>query len=225
MTTCTRHQAVIDDVGDLDRLPVETSRHVDACAECARFGRELVELRLLLREPDRISPPPDFDARLAARLQRVKVASGPWAWTIAHQRHLAAAACIVVAVTTAVTFRTNPGAVSSVASPEVAVASVAPREPDALEPQVPAFEQPVLDEKSQSVSHPELVARRETPHRVARASTPRTAPPSEEIRIFVQDAQGARIVSFEPVIYGAQTILPDMVAAGRSEGAQIASSF
>ncbi len=72
---CSRAQMVIDEVGDLDRLPLDAARHVAACPACERFGIELLELRALLREPDRISVPPNFDIALAKRVRESRALS------------------------------------------------------------------------------------------------------------------------------------------------------
>ena len=73
---CTEFRSIVDDIGDLDRLPPEAFRHVEHCDPCGAFGRELVTLRALLREPARIAATADFDARLA-RAIRVRQAESP----------------------------------------------------------------------------------------------------------------------------------------------------
>src|SRR5687768_7761397 len=97
--TCTEIQRIIDDVGDLDRLPPAAARHADTCAACARFGRDLVALRALLREPGRIRAPEDFDARLSRRLVAARAARERrprWAWLAAPGPAFAATSAAVV---------------------------------------------------------------------------------------------------------------------------------
>src|SRR5215218_6689347 len=98
---CSKYRLQIDTARDMDRLPPEAARHVAACDECERFGRELFELRALLREPGRISAPDDFDARLARRLREAKTAPAArpaWSWLVLPQTGLAAAAAALVLV-------------------------------------------------------------------------------------------------------------------------------
>jgi hypothetical protein len=220
--TCRRHQLVIDDVGDMDRLPLETSRHVDGCVECEQFGRELIGLRALLREQERVTPPVDFDVRVA-ELVRAHGASqrGAWAWAARHQRPLAAAACIVVAVTTALTFRANPDAVPGpIVATDIAIPiGVAPTVVSPLT----ATDAPTPVEAREPLAAP---APRLAERRQARAAGQRRDPSLDEVRIYVQDAEGARVVSFDPVIFGAHEILPAAVAAaGRTDPGSGTSSF
>jgi hypothetical protein len=224
MSTCAHHQFIIDEVGDLDRLPVETSRHVDACDACARFGRDLIALRALLREPERIAPPSDFDLRVAERLRAHKAASGgARAWAARNQRYLAAAACLVITVTTAISFRAVPSAEPPPVSGTIAF-TVSSDEP--LRSQLPAI--PSDEESGGPASGQATVAyareSRSPERRTARHASARRGGGDDEVRIYVQDSAGARVVSFEPVIYGAHEILPVAVAtSGRADSSTLSS--
>src|SRR5262245_1761784 len=96
---CAQCRSLIDDIGDMDRLPSDAARHVAACGECERFGAELIALRSLLREPARVTAPDSFDAGLARRLRTAK-ASPPsrvaLLWSFRPQTSLAAAAAFVL---------------------------------------------------------------------------------------------------------------------------------
>jgi hypothetical protein len=229
MSTCSRHQHIIDAVGDLDRLPPETSRHVDACVACETFGRDLVALRALLREAGRVTTPVDFDARLAERLRgRRPAAAASWSWS-AHRAPLAAAACLVVALSSALALRSLPGEEPVKPAPSSEVASAAP---DADTPDTPAAEEvPVI---VANVDSP-LPYRRDgqvalrasrVERRVARPSGPSLARvPEEEVEIYFRDTQGAHVVNFGPVLYGAQQILPAVAAPVRDDSGQAVTSF
>jgi hypothetical protein len=219
MTTCTEHRLIVDEVGDLDRLPPATSRHVDGCAECARFGRELVALRTLLREPERVAPPSDFDTRVAAIVREHKAPpAGTLAWAARYSRPLATAACLAVAVTLTLALRPDqnaalepdPGAVTTLALPTPEAPAPAPPSPEV-----------VADARMAPV--PASAARARRPERPAREQREAADP---EVRIYIQDAEGARVVSFDPVLHGAQEILPPVVAVtGRSDTSLAVSSF
>jgi hypothetical protein len=233
MSTCSHHQFIIDEVGDLDRLPVETSRHVDTCAECARFGLDLLALRALLREPERIAPPTDFDLRVAERLRAHKAASGgAAAWASRNQRYLAAAACLVIAVTTAISYRAIPASGPTPSEPAIASSvSASESRPDAIgesAPRIDGGDARVRIDPEIGTSHlaagPIQVsmpaASRAHDRRPTRATVARHEGIDREVQIYVQDSDGARVVSFEPVIYGAHEILPGTVAsAGRADSA------
>jgi hypothetical protein len=222
MTTCVRHQYIIDEVGDLDRLPLETSRHVDACEDCARFGRDLVALRELLREPGRVAAPADFDVRLAARLAAVKAAppSPRWTWVAAHRAPLAAAACLAVAVSSTLALRSLP-AESPVQTPYEVVSAaepIAPATPPAPESgPTPVAPDPVALETTIAAAPSTRMAR------AARPAVVRPSPATGDLEIVVQGTGGTHLVSVEPVLYGAQEILPEAVALAGS-GAQGSST-
>jgi hypothetical protein len=232
MSTCAHHQFIIDEVGDLDRLPVETSRHVDTCVECARFGLDLLALRALLREPERVAPPTDFDLRVAERLRAHKAASsGAVAWASRNQRYLAAAACLVIAVTTAISYRAIPASVPIVASS----ASTSESRPGAIGESAPRIGGGDASDRidpeigQASLGGPIRVSLAAAPRahdrRPARATIARHEGIDREVQIYVQDSDGARVVSFEPVIYGAHEILPVTVASAGRADAAASSSF
>ena len=225
--SCSQVQHIIDEIGDLDRLPPETSRHVAACARCARFGRELIALRALLREPGRVAAPPDFDARLAERLAARPATVAPRAWV--YQRPLAAAASVAILLSGAV-------ALSRLTAPErpgtVAVDESVPNEPAPHRPPdagLPVPPDPAVSPSSRAAvestraASPPSHAARAVSARAARHEAP--AAPTE-VMFFVRDTAGSRVVSVPEVLVGAQTIVvPDENSLLDSAEARSRASF
>ena len=224
---CSDIQYIIDEIGDLDRLPPEAARHVDACRACERFGLELVSLRSLLREPGRMQAPADFDLRLARRLREARQtpARRPFLAWLATPRHgLAAAAAAALLVTGGL-------AVSRVATDEVAPAQletavVAPEPAPSPSAATPPADPPTGEstgagfvagyvstprgsERSQALAVRASTTRRQT--------APRRAEPHDAM-ILVSDERGTHMVSVPAVLVGAEQILPTVGAAPASAG-------
>jgi hypothetical protein len=223
--TCTEIQYLIDEIGDLDRLPPDAARHVDACRACERFGHELVSLRSLLREPGRLQAPADFDARLARRLRTAREtrARRPVLAWLAVPRHgfaaTAAAALLVVGGLTVSRVTTQP---DTPAPSEIAVSAPAPQ---ATGTGLSAITDPerssnagLLGDPAQGASS---VRARDVSHvRVSTArrqtSSRRTAP--QDTMVLMSDAAGTHMVNVPAVLVGAEQILPTAGAAPSSAG-------
>jgi hypothetical protein len=210
---CTDIQLIIDEVGDMDRLPPAASRHVGQCPACDRFGRDLAALRALLREPGRVTAPPDFDVRLAARLREARrpAASPGWAWE--YRRPLAAAASFVILLSGAVAISQltpeeagRDAAVGVQPGPAVAGTAPTPAQPQPLPtpvpPDGPHVATAATPPRSSAPRPPRAAAPRAVAHREARP-----ARESEEVTIFVRDMAGSRVVSVPEVLVGAQEIV------------------
>lgn len=217
--SCSDFKLLADDFGDLERMPPEAYRHSEGCADCARFARELAALRALLREPARVTAPPDFDARLARALrerdgQREPGRSRGWAFSA----QMAAAAASVVLAVGAVFFVGLPGGGDT--EPDHAPVTVATNTNTALGNSgapLPPTDLAVPDVAAEvSVDVPTL---RVSSGRSTPVSRPRRmAREAREATIVLGDAAGVRVVSVPTIIVGAQEILPssdDEPASGR----------
>lgn len=212
---CLRHQRTIDDVGDLDRLPPAVARHVESCGECERFGRDLVRLRTLLREPERVAAPSDFDAQLARRLRVARETRPPRAariWSFLPEHGLATAAALAVlllgvSVTTRV--MDSPEPAETIVATNTPIVSPAPAE--ALVPPPAEIETPVEGEAPVAVA---TGAPSRTPvvRSVAPVSRPgnlqRRASEPRDAMILVSDANGSRVVAVPEVLVGAEQLVP-----------------
>lgn len=208
---CSRVQLAIDEIGDLDRLPVDIARHVDRCDDCQRFGAELLALRSLLREPDRISPPEDFDQKLAARLagRTLDRPSGfVRFWNIGPKPAFASAvALVILGVGTLSVARlvSEPEPASTARNAAVAMANEAGSSPTST---------------TGVISEPTLAVDPAPPGIVHTAYTPGHSAPSHarkpvardrgtaDTMVFVRDELGARVVNVPAVLVGSENILP-----------------
>jgi hypothetical protein len=213
---CRKAQSIVDDVGDLDRLPPEAARHVAGCADCERFGDDLVRLRALLREPARVAAPEDFDAQLARRLRaarsttRVSRPVSAWRWL--PDQGLAAAAAIVLVVASAavvdrVLFDAPPAAETTVAE----AGPTAPPVPAPIaEAPAPGSEATVAPAEIDTHEAQPAIARVARAERVLprRAARPEIAPAPREAMVHVSDARGSRVVEVPEVLVGAEQLVP-----------------
>lgn len=206
---CPECQRIIDDVGDMDRLPPEAARHAAACAACERFGRDLVRLRALLREPARVAAPADFDVALSRRLRAARAAKparAAWIWGILPEHGLAAAAAVVVLLGAAVAvdrFGVEPPLEPS----DVATNRPLPSPPVEVAAEPPVVPSPNTEPDDLTLSRPGnvRVAHRATPRVARRAVEPA---PAAETMIFVSDSRGARVVSVPQVLVGSAPVVP-----------------
>lgn len=212
--TCTEIQCLIDDIGDLDRLPPDAARHVDACRACERFGRDLVSLRSLLREPGRLQAPADFDTRLATRLRtarQTRERRPVLAWLAVPRQGFAAtaaAALLVVGGFTVSRVTTEPGLP---APADVAVvAPVAPRSGTPNAPIVPKSIDP--GPRPVVFGTPSGTSRR------AQAPRSRSQAQQQDAMILVSDDAGTHMVNVPAVIVGAEQILPTAGTTSTSAG-------
>lgn len=211
--TCSKHQRIIDDIGDLDRLPPESARHVDACRTCSEFARNLVALRALLNEQGRVTAPSDFDARLARRIRDVRTPAAPAGvleWFAVPQRMLAGAAAFALVAAGAFVVATYQAGSHVQDSGQVATnRSVPPREPLVEQPAVATID-PTPDlpgvtgtSHNNTLSHPVLSR---PGNRRLQGVSRNTG--QDEAMILVQDSAGARIVNVPRVLVGAERIVP-----------------
>ena len=210
--TCRKIQHLIDEIGDLDRLPPEAARHVDACAACARFGSDLARLRALLREPARVAAPSDFDARLARRLREAKAPrrrAAAWSWLAAPGHALAAtsaAAVLVLGGLAASRLATDRAASAPV---ETAATAPAPSAGSGIDTPPVA---PSVGATSAAAPSPVRVAPPVRQVRVA-ATRPQVPPvrrvrPARDAMMLVSDQNGTHLVSVPTVLVGAEHALP-----------------
>ena len=218
---CSKIQLLIDDVGDLDRLPVEAARHVAACAACERFGRDLAELRALLREPGRVSAPADFDARLARRLRAARELPAPrrsWVAALVPAHGLATAAalgllvCGSVAVTRVMTTETAP-----VSRP----GNVAKAETAAVEATRPTVGPPEIADRPAS---PVRVALKPRAQSQRKLTEPARAAASDAM-ILVRDEAGTRVYNIPTVLVGGERIVPAVATTAAPESSDAGVAF
>lgn len=225
---CLECQRIIDDLRDMDRLPPAAARHAADCAACERFGRDLARLRALLREPERVAAPADFDAQLARRL-RAASASRPerragWGWGLVPQHGLATAAALALLLTGVVAvdrMTSGPGGpepteVAATTSP--AATPAPPPTPAAATGAEPAEE--TSTPRSAVAPDRRPVVRVSAPAPRA-ARQPRPEPVARgDAMIFVRDAGGARVVNVPHVLVGAEQVVP---ASGAVDGPALAA--
>lgn len=213
--TCSKTQLLIDEIGSLDRLPPEAARHVAACQRCERFGDELLQLRALLRAPDRIPAPADFDASLARRLRAVR-AERPrrsvWTWIGVPSHGLATAAALVLVAFSSVAvwrsaYSTEPAPRGTSAPVEIAQANP----PTSVV--VPPAPVDSPKETTVKVSQPQSNAMSRPGNR--RVQIVREAPTSDAM-ILVSDEAGTRMVSVPTVLVGSESAVPASIAAAPS---------
>jgi hypothetical protein len=217
--TCTEIQYLIDEIGDLDRLPPDAARHVDACRACERFGRELVSLRSLLREPGRMQAPADFDARLARRLRTARATRERrpvLAWLAAPRHGLAATAAAALLVVGGL-------AVSRVATEQTApapadVAVVAPAPPTSGTPGLTTPGDPTEPESVDPGPRQLVAGTPSSAQRRTQTPRPRSQAQQQDAMILVSDDAGTHMVNVPAVLVGAEQILPTAGATPTSAG-------
>ncbi len=208
--TCSKTQLLIDEIGSLDRLPPEAARHVDACRACERFGNELFRLRSLLREPDRIPAPADFDAGLARRLRAVRAETprrSVWTWVGVPSHGLATAAALVLVAFGSVAvwrsaYSTEPA--PRLTSTPVEVAHVDPPASTFVPPAPPTG-----DTVKVAQTQPKRVSRPGNAQRVVPV-------PASDAMLLVSDEAGTRMVSVPTVLVGSESAVPASIAAAPS---------
>lgn len=211
---CSQSQLVLDEIGDMDRLPSDVARHVAACAECERFGTELIALRSLLREPPRVAAPDTFEIGLARRLRAAK--STPPSrlallWSLRPQTSLVAAAaflfvCSGALVVSRYATTPEPGSSPIVVATNRSVSSEA--SVAKVDQGVPTFVQPAPIEPSVQVASVDSAE----PERAVRAvGRPRGAARdslSSDAMLLVIDDEGSRIVDVPRILVGSEMIVP-----------------
>src|SRR5687768_1549758 len=212
--SCSDYQRLVDDIGDVDRLPAGASRHGDGCESCARFGRELLALRALLKEPARVPAPADFDARVARAIRARSSERPPRpAWRLPLSAPMAAATAGIVlaagaAVLSGLPGRDAAGPMDQPAPVDIAVngrddAPTEPTEPTATASDDVAFALDRVDAPPAVRASHRAVGSRPVAPRLRRAATM-----SGDATFLIGDAAGVRVVSVPRVIVGAQEILP-----------------
>jgi hypothetical protein len=220
---CKEVRSIVDEARDLDRLPLEAARHVASCEACERFGRDLAALRALLREPGRVSAPPDFDAGLARRLRAAQAPApprAPLAWFAVPTHLLATAAGVglvafgTFTVVQTVSRPTNSNPTNQIATIPTNASAPMPKAGE-LAPGVSTAAPPSV---AVNVSAPPAV----------RASRPasRQMPPRPSVRddlpdqamLLVSDGRGTRVVSVPTVLVGSERVVPTSVGVAASSG-------
>ncbi len=215
---CAQCQLLIDDIGDMDRLPSDAARHVATCPACERFGVDLIALRRLLREPARVSAPDSFDIALARRLRAARTAPPSRLailWALRPQTSLAAAAAFLLVCSGALVVSRYAVAPDASSGNELVVASNRPLSPEV----VPSGDSPM----SAPIVGPGLGPGLETVSMVSNAGVrpqragvrTRTAvrrAGSTDAMLLVSDERGSRLVNVPGVLIGSEMIVP--VASG-----------
>jgi len=217
---CSECQLLIDDIGDLDRLPSDAARHVANCAACSRFGAELIALRVLLREPARVTAPADFDQELNRRLRAAKSSTPSrvaMPWSLRPQARLAAAAAFLLVCS--VTLFVSRYATST--QPEAGSTAVVATNRPAAEPASAA--RPADADSSgfvgsdSNASSPVVTIAREghTGRAVVRGRRAYQPAGSDDAMLLVTDDRGTRLVDVPSFLVGSETIVPaDLGGAG-----------
>ena len=211
---CAQCQSIIDDIGDMDRLPNDAARHVAACAACERFGVELLALRRLLREPARVTAPESFDIGLARRLREAR--STPpsrlaMLWSLRPQTSLAAAAAFLMVCSGALVVSRYAASPESLSKQPVMVATNKATNSVALPIEAPAFPQPA-EAGPESAGLRTVSALPSVGVRAQRAGG-RTrmaghSPNSGDAMLLVSDESGSRLVNVPGVLIGSEMIVP-----------------
>lgn len=211
---CADCQLLIDEIGDLDRLPSDAARHVAGCTACERFGVDLIALRRLLREPARVSAPESFDVQLQRRIRAARSAPpSRFAALVAFrpQTSLVAAAAFLLVCSGALVvsrYAMSPGTASSPAG--IVAANRAQPAPDsAAGIGIPA----PMDSEDRAAAMPGPVAIAQTGAlRQVSASRPRATvrrAGARDAMLLVSDDGGTRLVNVPQVLVGAELIVPE----------------
>lgn len=217
---CAQCQLLIDDIGDMDRLPSDAARHVATCQACERFGVDLIALRRLLREPARVSAPDSFDIALARRLRAARTAPPSRLailWAMRPQTSLAAAAAFLLVCSGALVVSRYAIAPDASSGNELVVASNRPLNPEV----VPSGDLPV----SAPIVEPGLEPGLETismvsnggvrPQRaVVRTRTAGRRADTTDAMLLVSDERGSRLVNVPGVLIGSEMIVPVALGDG-----------
>ena len=211
---CAQCQSIIDDIGDMDRLPNDAARHVSTCAACERFGVELLALRSLLREPARVTAPETFEIGLARRLREAR--STPPSrlavlWSLRPQTSLAAAAAFLMVCSGALVVSRYAASPESLSNQPIIVATNKATNSVALPVDVPVFPQPA-ESGPESAGLQTVAALPSNNVRVQRAGgrTRMTghSSNSDDAMLLVSDESGSRLVNVPGVLIGSEMIVP-----------------
>lgn len=215
---CAQCQLLIDDIGDMDRLPSDAARHVATCPACERFGVDLISLRRLLREPARVTAPDSFDIALARRLRAARTAPPSRLailWALRPQTSLAAAAAFLLVCSGALIVSRYAVSPDTASGPGLVVASNRPVSPEVVRPGEATISTPVVEpgmvaglESVSSTSNGDLRANRA----VVRTRTAGRRVDSTDAMLLVSDERGSRLVNVPGVLIGSEMIVP--VASG-----------
>jgi len=224
---CKQIQSIVDEVGDLDRLPVEAARHVAGCVACEQFGRDLVALRTLLRSPDRVVAPADFDDRLALRLRNARTtpesARPRFAWFAMPTQALASAAAVaLIAAGSFAVYQVSRPTNANLTGPKVVTVANG----DTAQPTSPSSKiasPPVSDEPSPTgagvpvpVSTGHVRPLRPAPRTAVRENRP------EEAMLLISDGGGTRVVSVPSVLVGSERLVPSSSSTASTADASVA---
>lgn len=222
---CSQCQLIIDNAGDIDRLPVEAARHVADCVPCGKFGAELIALRSLLREPGRIAAPDDYDLSLGRRLRAAKAAPPSrlaLVWSLRPQASMAAAVAFLFVCSGALVV--SRYSISTESNPE----SIATNRPYVSESGAPTTTTRPVDVVAAVPETGGLVAVATVTRDGGRSSRPvgRVRPSvhagdSGDAMLLVSDDQGSRLVDVPSVLVGSEMIVP--VAAGDGDASETVS--
>lgn len=217
---CAQCQSIIDEIGDMDRLPNDASRHVAACAACERFGVELLALRSLLREPPRVTAPETFDIGLARRLREAR--STPPSrmavlWSLRPQTSLAAAAAFLMVCSGALVVSRYAASPESLSNQPVIVATNRATNSVAIPVDVPTFPQ-LAESGSESAGLRTVSALPSDGVRAQRAGgrTRMTGHSSNsgDAMLLVSDESGSRLVNVPGILIGSEMIVPSAAGDG-----------
>lgn len=211
---CAQCQALIDDIGDMDRLPIDAARHVASCSPCERFGLELIGLRRLLREPARVAAPETFDVGLARRLRQAKAkppSRTAVLWSFRPQTSLAVAAAFLFVCSGALVVSRYSASPESVSVP---ITTVATNRATDVQP-ARTGESPLISGVNAVAEAPGLPAVQVSANDGAR--TPRTTGRTRAVNhrgdsgdamLLVSDERGSRLVNVPGVLIGSEMIVP-----------------
>ncbi len=211
---CAQCQSIIDDIGDMDRLPNDAARHVASCSACERFGVELLALRRLLREPARVTAPETFDIGLARRLREARTKPPSRLavlWSLRPQTSLAAAAAFLMVCSGALVVSRYAASPDSLSNQPVIVATNRATNSVVQPIDAPVFPQPA-EAGPGSAGLRTVSALPSDGVRAQRAGgrtriTGRSSN-SGDAMLLVSDESGSRLVNVPGVLIGSEMIVP-----------------
>lgn len=203
---CREVQNVVSDSDATRAYGIEVREHLQACRECHQHEEDITRLRALLLEPDRVSVPWNFNARLSERIAAER-GQRSW-WHLIPVRPLAYAASFLMLASLALMVWVgrskapdHPVVLNSGNSGVHNSAAV-----HAQSAQVPAITPP-------SAEAVDAIGRMNSvkPNSGVRISSRRNAVATrapEPYMILVRDpSRGERILTVEPVVFGSVPIL------------------
>ncbi len=226
---CAQCQSLIDDIGDMDRLPSDAARHVAACAACERFGMELLALRRLLREPARVTAPETFDIGLARRLREAR--STPpsrlaLVWSLRPQTSLAAAAAFLIVCSGALVVSRYAASPELLSNQPIVVATNKATNSAVRPIDAPMFPEATVDGPDTAGLRTVAALPYNGPRQQRASGRTRMAGRSTnsgDAMLLVSDETGSRLVNVPGVLIGSEMIVP--VASGDGSDSPETVSF